>query len=119
MKHLDRLIIKAKKVCGTTELRFSLGMVYPVDDGKWEACGQLWNYIPRNKPGSELTVAKCICDSVEDAVEALNELGEKYPNDRDVTIIIDDIPEKDDEYMEGVKIDHIGGATNGKTQFET
>ena len=50
MKHVDRLIIKAKKVCGTTELRFSLGMVYPVDDGKWEAYGQLWNYIPRNKP---------------------------------------------------------------------
>ena len=89
MKHLDRLIIKAKKVRGTTELRFSLGMVYPVDDGKWEAYGQLWNYIPRNKPGSELTVAKCICDSVEDAVEALQQLSEKHPNDKDVTIIID------------------------------
>ncbi|MDO4338062.1 MAG: hypothetical protein Q4C91_08250 [Eubacteriales bacterium] len=89
MKHLDRLIIKAKKVCGTTELKFSLGMVYPVDGGKWEAYGQLWNYIPRNKQGSKLTFAKCICDSVEDAVEALQELSEKYPNDKDVTIIID------------------------------
>ena len=95
MKHLDKLIIKAKKVCGTTELRFSLGMIYPVDDGKWEAYGQLWNYIPRNKPVSKLTVAKCICDSVDDAIEALNELGEKYPNDRNVTIIIDDMLEGD------------------------
>lgn len=118
MKHLDRLIIKAKKVCGTTELRFSLGMVYPVDGGKWEAYGQLWNYIPRNKPGSKLTIAKCICDSVNDAIEALQELSEKHPNDRDVTIIIDDITE-DYEDTEGVRIDHIGGAKNGKTQLET
>lgn len=95
MKHLDRLIVKAKKVCGTTELRFSLGMVYPVDGGKWEAYGQLWNYIPRNEPGSELTLAKCICNSVDDAVEALEELSKKHPNDRDVTIIIDDMLEGD------------------------
>jgi len=41
------------------------------------------------------SVAKCICDSVDDAIEALNELGEKYPNDRNVTIIIDDMLEGD------------------------
>ena len=39
--------------------------------------------------------AKCICNSVDDAVEALEELSKKHPNDRDVTIIIDDMLEGD------------------------
>ena len=95
MKHLDRLIIKAKKVCGTKELKFSFGMIYPVDGRKWEAQGKLWNYIPGNKPGHKLTIAKCICESIDDAIEALERLSEEYPNDRDVPILIDSIEDGD------------------------
>lgn len=91
MRNIDRLIIKAKKKYGTTELRLSLGLVSPVDGGKWEARGKLWNYIPYNKPGHKLEIATCICDSIEDALEALDQLSEEYPNDRDVRIIIDSL----------------------------
>lgn len=107
MNRLDKLIIKAKKVCGTTELRLSYGIIYPIDGGKWKAEGSLWNYIPHNKFGSRFEKASCICDSVEDAIEALEQLGEQYPNKEDITIIIDDIPE-DDEDVEGVIYHHIG-----------
>lgn len=89
MKALDRLIIKAKK----TELKFSFGMVYPSwkQPGKWEARGDLWNYIPHGKPGYKGDCVCYTCDSVEEAVAALQELSEKYPNDKDVPIIIDDL----------------------------
>ena len=63
-------------------------LVIPVDGGKWEAHGQLWNYIPYNKAGHKLEIATCICDSIEDALEALNQLSEE---DRDVRIIIDSL----------------------------
>ncbi|EOS39738.1 hypothetical protein D3Z53_26670 [Lachnospiraceae bacterium] len=91
MLNIDRLIIKAKKKCGTTALRLSLGFVSPVDGGRWEAHGQLWNYIPYNKAGHKLEIATCICDSIEDALEALDQLSEEYPNDRNVRIIIDSL----------------------------
>jgi hypothetical protein len=95
MKHIDRLIIKAKKTCGITELRFSLGMVYPIDGDKWVARGQLWNYIPCGKPGHRLEIATCTCNSVEDAIEALEQLSEEYPNKEDVPILTMDYGEGD------------------------
>lgn len=93
MNRLDKLIIKAKKVCGTTELRLSYGMIFPIDGGKWKAEGSLWNYIPY-KLGSRFEKASCICESVEEAIEALEQLGEQYPNKEDITIVIDDISEE-------------------------
>ena len=95
MNHIDRLIIKAKNVYGVVELRFSFGMVCPADGGKWEAFGQLWNYIPNGKPGSRCLTEKYICDSMDDAIAALQQLSEKYPNCKDVVIIIDNMIEGD------------------------
>ena len=51
--------------------------------------GQIWNGIP----GSGVTSASCLCDSIEEAEKALQELGEKYPNNKDVVIFIEDITE--------------------------
>lgn len=92
MKALDRLIIKAKKKCGT-DLKLHFGMIYPseTEPGKWVARGDLWNGIPYDKPESKGEYATCICDSIEEAEAALQELGEKYPNNKDITIIIDDV----------------------------
>ena len=89
MKNLDRLIIKAKK----SELKFSYGMVYRSwkHPGKWEARGDLWNGVPCNKPGYKGDSVCYTCDSVEEAVAALHELSEKYPSNKDVTILIDDL----------------------------
>ncbi len=87
MKALDRLIIKAKKKCGVD--RLEVGFISPseTEPGKWVAMGQIWNGIP----GSGVTNASCLCDSIEEAEAALQELGEKYPNNKDVVIFIEDI----------------------------
>ena len=90
MKTIDRLIIKAKKKCGVD--RLMLAFVYPSESepGKWIARGDIWN----GKPGSGVTYATCTCESVDDALNALNELSEQHPNNKDITIIIDDLEEE-------------------------
>ena len=89
MKALDRLIIKAKKKCGVD--RLEVGFISPseTEPGKWVAMGQIWNGIP----GSGVTSASCLCDSIEEAEKVLQELDEKYPNNKDVVIFIEDITE--------------------------
>lgn len=87
MKALDRLIIKAKKKCGVD--RLEVGFISPseTEPGKWVAM-----LIGRTE-GSGVTSASCLCDSIEEAEKALQELGEKYPNNKDVVIFIEDIAE--------------------------
>ncbi len=89
MKTIDRLIIKAKKKCGADKL--IIAFIYPSEKepGKWVARGDIWNGVHR----SGVTHAICICDSVDDAIQALNELSEKHPNDKDLRIFIDDLEE--------------------------
>lgn len=89
MKTLDRLIIKAKKKCGVD--RLEAGFISPseTEPEKWIARGDIWNGIP----GSGVTSANCLCNSIEEAEAALQKLGEKYPNNKDVIIFIEDIAE--------------------------
>lgn len=89
MKKIDSLIIKAKKKCGAD--RLTVAFIYPseAEPGKWIARGDIWNGVPH----SGVTHAICTCDSVDDAMQALNELSEKHPNDKDLRIFIDDIEE--------------------------
>lgn len=90
MKKVDRLIIKAKKKCGYE--RLAVAFIYPSEEepGKWVARGDIWN----GKKGSGITQAICsTCESVDDAMKALEELAEKYPNDKDLRIFIDDLKE--------------------------
>ena len=90
MKKVDRLIIKAKKKCGYE--RLVVAFIYPSEEepGKWVARGDIWN----GKKGSGITQAICsTCESVDDAMKALEELAEKYPNDKDLRIFIDDLKE--------------------------
>lgn len=90
MKRVDRLIIKAKKKCGYEQL--AVAFIYQSEDepGKWIARGDIWN----GKKGSGITHAVCsTCESVDDALQALEKLSEKYPNSKDLTIIIDDLTE--------------------------
>ena len=66
--------------------------IYPSEEepGKWVARGDIWN----GKKGSGITQAICsTCESVDDAMKALEELAEKYPNDKDLRIFIDDLKE--------------------------
>lgn len=89
MKTIDRLIIKAKRKCGAD--RLTVAFIYPSESepGKWVARGDIWNGVP----GSGITSAICTCASVDDALQALEELAEKHPDNKDVRIIIDDLKE--------------------------
>lgn len=90
MKTIDRLIIKAKKKCGVD--RLIVAFIYPSESepGKWVARGAIWNGVP----GSGITHAVCDdCTSVDDALQALEELAERHPNNKDIRIIIDDLEE--------------------------
>lgn len=88
MKALDRLIIKAKNKCGYE--RLEIGFISPskTEPGKWIARGDIWN----GKPGNGTGIIICgEYDSIEEAEAALQELGEQYPNDKNVVIFIEDI----------------------------
>lgn len=92
MKAVDRLIIKAKRKAGS-DLKLSFGMIYrsEKEPGKWIARGDLWNGIPYGNPKHKAEYVTCICDSIEEAEKALNELSDKYPNNKDIVIIVDDL----------------------------
>lgn len=89
MKAIDKLIIRAKKKYGAD--RLIVAFIYPSESkqGKWIARGDIWDGVPRRG----VTHAICTCDSIDDAIQALNELSEKHPNDKDLRIFIDDLEE--------------------------
>lgn len=89
MKTIDKLIIKTKKKCNAEMLIACF--IYPSEKepGKWIAKGDIWDGVR----GSGVTHAICTCISVDDAVQALNELAEKHPNNKDMRIFIDDLTE--------------------------
>lgn len=97
MKTIDRLIIKAKRKNGIERLsngieRLSNGVIFPseAEPGKWLARGDLWNGIS----GSGIRSIYCgEYDSIDEAAEAINKLGEQYPNNKDVVILIEDVME--------------------------
>lgn len=100
MDKIDRLIIKAKKQKRATDLKlvFALICKSEKEPGKWEVRGNLWNGVPSGKSKWKFDVATCVCDSIEECEDALNQLSEEYPNNKDVTIIIDNLDlDGDDE----------------------
>lgn len=87
MKAIDRLIIKAKKKRAID--RLVNAFIYPSESepGKWVADGRIWN----GKPGSGTEQIITICASMNEAKNTLHELGEQYPNHKDVRIFINDL----------------------------
>ena len=88
MKQTDRLLIEAKKIAGYTGMQLTIAMI--------ELCGDFWTstaYLWDRVQGHSQTVEKSTHATEEAAAEHINDLAEKYPNSRDVTVvIIDDIP---------------------------
>lgn len=85
MKHIDRLMIKAKEIVNRSAEKLIQAFIYP-DADMWVADGRLWG----GKPGSGTTQCVCKCATMDEAVKALNQLADKHPNDKPITIIIDD-----------------------------
>nr|WP_325297696.1 hypothetical protein [uncultured Dysosmobacter sp.] len=86
MKQVDRLLIEAKKIAGYTGPQLTLAMIEQ-DGISWTAKAHLWDRIP----GHPATVETTTHATQDAAVEHIRALAEKYPNSRDVTIIVDDV----------------------------
>lgn len=87
MKTIDKLIIKAKKKHGVG--RLVNAFIYPseVEPEKWIADGRIWN----GKPGSGIVQEACTCVSKDEALKALEELAEQYPNNENICVFINDL----------------------------
>ena len=93
MDKLDRLIIKAKKQKKESELKLTVALIYESHEepGKWVACGELWNGVKFGTSKCKTDRATCVCDSIGECQEALEQLSEKHPNSDDLVIIVDDL----------------------------
>lgn len=82
MKHIDRLIIAAKKAAYKSAYKLIQGFIH-YDPAKniYIADGRLWT----GKRG-EYKISTCECATEQEAFEALDQLSEQYPNDEVVQI---------------------------------
>ena len=87
MKHIDLLLIEAKKTAGYIEKELTLAMIWQ-DGHLWTSTVHLWDRVQGHRPTVETTTHA----TEAAAVEYINALAEKYPNSRDVVVIVDDIP---------------------------
>lgn len=87
MKQIDRLLIEAKKIAGYSGKEITLAMV-ECCGASWAAVVHLWD----RKPGHSPTIETTTHATMGAAVEHIHTIAEKYPNSRDVPIIVDDIP---------------------------
>lgn len=85
MKHIDRLIIKAKETVNIYAEKLILAFVYP-DGDMWVADGRLWD----GKKGSGTTSVIRKCNTSDEAIEAAHQLADQYPNDKPISIIVED-----------------------------
>ena len=88
MKTVDRLIIKAKRKKGVKQL-INAFIRQSNDGSQWIVDASIWDGIK----GSGVTSEICSCNSIEEAEAALQGLGKKYPNNKDIPVFIDDIVE--------------------------
>ena len=86
MKHIDRLLIEAKKIAGYSGKELILAMIER-DGDSWTAAAYLWDRVKEHDQTVETTTHA----TEKAAVEYIKALSEKYPNSRDLTIIIDDL----------------------------
>lgn len=86
MKHIDRLLIEAKKIAGYSGKELILAMIER-DGDSWTAAAYLLDRVKEY----DQTVETATHATEEAAVEYINTMAEKYPNSRDLTIIIDDL----------------------------
>ena len=85
MKLINRLIIEAKTMRNNKEIIHAI--VERVDD-EWSAKAYLWDGVQGHTP----TVERTTHATTDAAIDYLQELAGKYPNSRDVPIIMDDLP---------------------------
>lgn len=86
MNQIDRLIIKAKRMTGHMGKQLVLAMVDRKDDS-WSAVVHLWDGVD----GHRATVETTTHASADAAVQYIQQLAWKYPNSRDLPVIIDDV----------------------------
>lgn len=83
MKRIDRLIIKARRSVGTELI---LALVEP--------CGELWKvlaHLDRKEQVRGLEICESLHATEDAALDQIHALADKYPNSRDLMIIVDDM----------------------------
>ena len=86
MKRIDRLLLQARSSApGGMEL--IAAFIAPSGDS-WTAAVHLHDGVPGHQPAIE----KATWATMNAAVEHVRAMAEKYPNSRDVPVIIADIP---------------------------
>lgn len=90
MEHIDRLLIKAKQSCSTVAGEFMQGFV-SFDDARsvFVADARIW--VKKGNPSVTRILSEHSTQTV--AIEAVQDIAERYPNRRDIVVIIDDIQE--------------------------
>lgn len=86
MTQVDRLLIKAKSIAGLGGQRLDMAMVTE-KNGRWEAECHLWD----GEQGHTQTVVCSVHDTEDEAIDYVHEQARKYPNSRDLIILVDDI----------------------------
>jgi hypothetical protein len=87
LDRIDKLMILAKKKFGNDGKEISVCFVEPVG-GHWVAKADIWD----GRPGGDIQRKESVHGTVNEAIEALHDLAEEYPNSQDITIIVNDIP---------------------------
>lgn len=85
MKRIDRLIIKARQSIGT-----ELILAYV------ERCEAQWKaqvYLDHKEQGRDLEICESFHLTEDAALDHIRVMADKYPNSRDLTVIVDDFPE--------------------------
>lgn len=82
MNQVDRLMIKAKRLAAGG-LELCVGIVAQ-DGDKWKSTAHLWDGV------NPATVDNAQHTTKDDAIDYLHTLAEKYPNTRDVPILVVD-----------------------------
>lgn len=88
MQRVDKLMILAKKKYGNDGKEVGVCFVDLIG-GQWMAKADIWD----GRSGGGIQRIESCHKTEGEAIQALYDLSEKYPNSQDVTIIVNDIPE--------------------------
>lgn len=85
MKHIDKLIIKAKTISNKNDDKLIVAFI-TFENDKWYTSARVWNC----KRESGLREINNSFNTFDEAVKEIHKIAEQHPNDEEITIIVDD-----------------------------
>lgn len=87
---IDRLIAKARKAVGGG-VEVSYVTLTHLEDGRWEAWVDLWDYVPFSARGRKDWRIITYHDSFVDATAHIGKVMGLHPGKHDITLLFDDV----------------------------